>query len=517
MNVRRSLDDWFLAAARRWPDAAALDLDGVVLSFAELRAVAERLAARIARSGPEVPSRVGICTERGLPMYAGYLAILRLGATVVPLSPRSPALRNLAVIRAAGVDAVLADEAGGAALRRGCAPRVLSLGALLAADRSAPGGVPPRHRGGPAYILFTSGSTGIPKGVPVSHSAVSAFLAHAIDRYKLGPGCRVSQTFDLTFDPSVLDLFATWGAGGTVVVPRKKELLIPSAYVRRRRLTHWFSVPSIVSMARRYRALPEGGMPGLRWSVFMGEPLTVEQAETWRQAAPGSAIENAFGPTELTVLCTGYRLPRRRADWPRTRNGTVPIGAVFPDLQAVVLDEDGYPATEGELCVRGPQRFDGYLDPADDLDRFLAFDGVRATAPPYGARPAAEHWYRTGDRVRLEAGLLVHAGRLDRQIKLRGQRVELGEVEAVLRGSGQVIDAVVVALKDANGDMALHAVVSGEPDGAHGLAEVAKAHLPDYMRPRSYTWIPEMPLNPNGKLDRTRVKAELLVAHGGEA
>ncbi|MER7188453.1 AMP-binding protein, partial [Streptomyces hyaluromycini] len=344
--------------------------------------------------------------------------------------PEVAPARLTAIARAARLDAVLAEPAAADhAEQTGFPCPVLP----FTEDGDPPGALPP-YRPRPdavAYIVFTSGSTGTPKGVPVLQRNAAAMLDHATARYGIGPGSRVSQTFDLTFDPTAWDMFTAWSTGATLVVPARSELVRPARFIRERRVTHWFSVPSVITYARRLRDLAPDSMPELRWTLFGGEPLTLEQAAAWREAAPGSVLENLYGPTELTVSCTQYRLPADPAHWPATANGTVPIGTPYPHLDALVLDDDGREADEGELCLRGPQRFPGYLDPAENPGRFVRFDGDRAVV--YGDReaPGAELYYRTGDRVRRGAdGALLHLGRLDQQVKIRGHRVELGDIEA---------------------------------------------------------------------------------------
>jgi amino acid adenylation domain-containing protein len=507
--TERTLYEWFADAASRHPEETALEAGGEALTYRELAGAAGRVAAALARASRGArPGRVGLTAERTPLTYAGYLAALRLGATVVPLNPAFPPERNERIARSADVDVVVTGEEPSEPLRDG--PWSIVRGDAL--RHEADGAAVPPVADDPepvAYILFTSGSTGAPKGVPIEHRNVSPYLAYNIERYEAGPGCRFSQTFDLTFDPSVFDMFVAWGSGSTLVVPAKDEVGDPAGFVRDRGITHWFSVPSVVSLARRMRRLPPDSMPDLRWSLFAGEQLTTRQAAAWREAAPASTLENLYGPTELTITCTGHRLPADPASWPGTRNGTVPIGEVYPSLEAVILDEDGRPAEEGELCVRGVQRFPGYFDPADDAGRFVSYEpGGRASVHD-GSEPLTDrHWYRTGDRVeRGPDGALLHLGRLDGQVKIHGYRVELGEIEAVLRGHRAVEDAV--ALVAGEGDAAdLRVAYTGDEVPARELMELAGRSLPWYMVPRAFTRMPGFPLNPNGKIDRRRIAAQ---------
>jgi amino acid adenylation domain-containing protein len=470
----------FAGSAARYPDAVALEVGPHVLSYGELLSVVERLAARLA--GARV---VGLLASRSLAAYAGYLATLRVGATVVPLNPAFPAARNAAMLAAAGADLVVADDGGAGQVAE------LGVAAVVLGGAEWVPGLPAAYADpyagaadDVAYVLFTSGSTGAPKGVPIRNRNVASFVSYCVERYAAGPGARLSQTFDLTFDPSVFDMFVAWWSGAALVVPQPDELFTPARWVAERGITHWYSVPSVISIARRLRGLRAGCMPGLRWSLFAGEQLTLAQARAWAEAAPASTVENLYGPTELTVTCVEYRLPRDPADWPRTANGTVPIGRPYPHLEALVRDD-------GELCVRGPQRFDGYLDPENDRGRFIL------------------DWYRTGDRVAWERGELVHLGRLDDQVKIRGYRIELGEIEAVLRGHPGVRDVVVLAAPGPGGEPELHAFYTGTRADADALAGTLGARLPRYMQPASFLYVEDFPVNANGKVDRRRLADRL--------
>jgi amino acid adenylation domain-containing protein len=530
----RTLYQCFADSARRHPDLPALEVAEQSLTYRQLHRCAGALAARILAEHGRVPARVGLFAARSVVAFAGYLAALRLGAAVVPLNPEFPVQRNRLVCELAGLDVLVADDAG--ALRLPALGDVAAtqltltdadvLGARAGGDPEA-GDLPPGGGGldDVAYILFTSGSTGRPKGVPIRHRNLAPYVAHNRARFGVGPGCRLSHTFDLTFDPSVFDLFVTWAGGATLVVPQRAELLTPVDYLVERAITHWFSVPSVVSVAAELGNLPAGRVSRLRHSVFIGEQLSYRQAAAWHAVAPDALIDNVYGPTELTVACTQYRLPRDPARWPVTSNGTVPIGPVYGFLDAVILDDaghaaaggvDGVEGVEGELCVRGSQRFDGYLDSRDNRGRFVLLDGAApiedgaadAGAAEDGAAeggrdgaPGPEHYYRTGDRVRFESGQLVHLGRLDSQVKIRGYRIELGEVESAIRRHPEVSQAVVVAVRRGDDTELSACYTAGNLDPAD-LKRWLRRQLPIHMVPRRFQRLDALPLNVNGKTDR---------------
>ncbi|HEX6473253.1 MAG TPA: amino acid adenylation domain-containing protein [Streptosporangiaceae bacterium] len=521
-----TLYEWFARSAERMPEAIALEVAGERFSYGELRDRAEAVATTLVAAHGGPPRRVALLASRSVVAFTGYLAALRLGAVVVPVNPGHPAYRNELICAAFRCEVLVVDDLG-AAQAAGLGAHVDTVVRLSDADVLAAGGGDVLAAGGRAlpdltttrddvaYVLFTSGSTGQPKGVPITHGNLASYVDRNIARFGVGPGSRVSHTFDLTFDPSVFDLFVTWGGGGTLVCPNRVDLLTPVDYLVAGRITHWFSVPSIVSVSANLGNLPTGLPTVLRHSIFIGEQLTYGQAAAWHAVAPQARIDNVYGPTELTVACTEYRLPADPARWPATSNDTVPIGPVYDNLEYVIVDEDGRPAAAGELCVRGPQRFGGYLDAEHNRGRFLCRDGDRFR-PCQGTAPEPAHYYRTGDRVRWENGELVHLSRLDHQLKISGYRVELGEIEAAVARHPDVAQAVVIAVSGSTGDgstgdgVELIGFYTGTQVPERQLQRWLRDFLPIHMVPKRLRHLTELPLNANGKVDRPALRASVL-------
>ncbi|MGI5341808.1 AMP-binding protein [Streptomyces sp. CA-181903] len=502
-------------------DAVRVGDDAIGYEEAHERALEWAGALSAAVDGP--PGAVAVLAAKGVRAYVGILAALYAGATVVPLQPGFPVARTRRMMRAAGVSAVIVDEAGWAQLPELLAPDPDDGRAFTAKDPGAalpvlapgcPAGalpgvvrIEPRPSGalaaprpvGPddaAYMLFTSGSTGRPKGVPISHGSAAHYFRLQDARYDFTPDDVFSQTFDLNFDCAMFDLFCAWGSGATALwVPPGAYRELP-AFLAEHRMTVWFSTPSAIGLVRRLGGLAPGALPGLRWSFFAGEALTCRDAADWQAAAPGSALENLYGPTELTITIAAHRWDPERSERIAV-NGVVPIGRVNDGHEHLLLDEDGKPAErEGELCVAGPQRTAGYLDPGDDAGRFLDHDG--------------RVWYRTGDRVRRigedEAGELAYLGRLDAQVQVAGWRVELPEVDHALRGCEGVTEAVTVDVAtEAGTELAVFYTGAAVPLSV--FARRLRPVLPQGMTPRHFWRLDEFPLNSNRKTDRGALRA----------
>jgi non-ribosomal peptide synthetase component F len=301
--------------------------------------------------------------------------------------------------------------------------------------------------------------------------------------------------FDMTFDLSVFDMFVCWERGAKLCCPSKKTLIKPGQFIADHELTIWFSVPSTAIFMKQLGVLKLGCYRSLRLSLFCGEPLPASSVASWREAAPNSIIENLYGPTELTIACTRHRWDDK-ASPDQCELGVVPIGDPYPGMEVLVADDDLVevaPGATGELLMRGPQMTPGYWrDPAKTSAAFVVPPGRDAV------------FYRTGDRVRRADGArpMTHLGRTDHQVKILGHRVELGEIEAVLRDCSRLDGVVAVGWPaTTSGFGGVEAFVEA-PSIPHDLRERAAARLPEYMVPRRIHALERLPKNSNGKYDR---------------
>lgn len=496
----------FLRCAEGAPERPALEVGAERLSYGELALRAARIGTAIASAeSADGPALTAVYGSRSAAAYAGILGALWAGNGYVPLNPSFPVDRCREMLLRSGARTLVVDgerEELVAELLEGVAdpPAVIAADSVAEAEAEVEtiDPVPPRLGGAAiAYLLFTSGSTGRPKGVGVAQRNVVAFLDAIRERYDFGPEDRFSQTFDLTFDLSVFDMFVAWGSGGCLCCPSTAQLISPARFIRDSGLTVWFSVPSLGAMMRKLRMLKPDSYPTLRWSLFCGEPLPGELARAWAAAAPASTVENLYGPTEATIACTIQRV-RPELGGEDEVNGVVSIGAPLGATGTIVVDEglrQVAPGEDGELLLSGPQVTPGYWQDAEK------------TAAAFVEPPGTEGiHYRTGDRVRRPTrpqDPLVYLGRLDHQIKVMGHRVEIGEIEAALRDASGIDAAIAVGWPLTESGAGGIAAFLADPDAdVRALREELAERLPEYMVPRRIELLTELPLNANGKFDR---------------
>jgi amino acid adenylation domain-containing protein len=504
----QSLIDVLARGCKRNPDGPAVREGHREVSYRELDAVVSRLAAMLADLGVEAGQRVAVWLPKSVEAIAAMQAALQIGAIYVPVDPLSPAERvrrilgdcqpMVCVTLAADVEAALDVDLSGLSLltlsepggeweprpARGSSdpPNVSLRGAGPAEHRPSPSGE------APAYILYTSGSTGTPKGVCISHRNALAFIEWAHTELAPQSGDRFASHAPLHFDLSVLDLYVAFFAGACVCLIPEAISFAPTKlvdFVCRERITNWYSVPSALMLMER-AGLLEDPPPDLRAILFAGEPFPIEPLRRLRRALPNARLLNLYGPTETNV-CTYYEVGEMDEDAVQP----VPIGRACSS-DTVWIEEDGRRlpvGARGELVVEGPTVMLGY----------------------WGA-PQQRGPYRTGDIVeRISEDSYRYIGRRDAMVKVRGHRIELGEVEATVASHEDILEAVVLVLGDGL-DSRLVAVVVARPGASPDLLEIKRwcaVHLPRHMIVHGLHVLTELPRTRNGKVDRREMEERL--------
>lgn len=475
----------------------ALHLGGRDVSWAELAqrvaAIQQVLLAHPKLQGPE-GAIVAVAADFNVDTYAALLAVLLSGHAYLPLLPDAPLERNAGIAQQAGAPLLLAPDAAAWA---GFAERLPQLQVVSTLPLASTGGTPRWHAvpaSRLAYVLFTSGSTGTPKGVPITRANLHAFLEGLYAAgVTFGPQDRVLQMFDLTFDFSVMSIFAPWVQGASIFVAGGAELRFMSVYklLDGQDLTCAPMVPSALNFLRPY--FDEIQLDKLRSSVFCGEALLADITAEWARCTPNGQVFNFYGPTEATVFCSYYRWTPANT---KAHNGALSIGRAMQHAQMIVCDENGAPVPvgqQGEICLSGAQLTPGYLnDPARNASAFFVRDGVR--------------FYRTGDLgIADDDGDILFLGRSDQQVKIQGFRIELAEVEHHARACDAVAHAVAVAVPGKDGTTELVLCIEGAAPTDEVKASM-RTRVPHYMVPNRVVKFDALPLNANGKVDRPALR-----------
>jgi amino acid adenylation domain-containing protein len=479
-----SLHALFESQVDRSPDAVAVTFEEERLTYRQLDQRANQVAHLLKAWGVGPESRVGLCTGRHPEMLVGLLGILKAGGAYVPVEPAYPRQRLAFLLEDAAVSVLLTRRAIEAVLP-GHPGRVLRLNEspLLARQPTTRPASPvrPEHL---AYVLYTSGSTGMPKGVQVEHRNLLHVAGEVAHTPGLAPGSRILQYASLCFDASVWELLLAWCSGGALHLMAAEDMLPGAGLLRRlgeQAITHAVLPPSVLV------ALPPAELPDLKVLISAGEACPASVVARW---GPGRRLFNGYGPTETTVFVTLHEC--------EDSERPPPIGRPIPGVGAFLFDAELRPVpagTPGELYIGGEGVTRGYWRrPELTAQRFVPH-------PETG-----ERLYRTGDLVRsLPGGPLEFLGRVDHQLKIRGNRVEPGEVEAVLARHPAVQAVVVVGREDTPGNRRLVAYLVLQPGGSPGPSgwrQYASEALPEHLIPSAFVELPALPLTPNGKVDR---------------
>jgi amino acid adenylation domain-containing protein len=525
------------AASRRPGHPAVEDEDGRTLTYAALRHAADRLATRLGRWGVGRGDRVGLFLPKGPEAVAAIHGVLRAGAAYVPVDPNAPPRRGAGILADCGAKAVVVAAELAPALRRewpgpGPLPRLVVVGEqptatdtdtateneaaalvdpidarwdeVLADSTPAPL-APERSPDDLAYVLYTSGSTGRPKGVMLTHANAFTFLDWCAATFATGPDDRYSSHAPFHFDLSVFDLYASCRDAATLVIVGESLGKDPARlgdFLAERRVSVWYSAPSILALLTQYGGLDRGGFPAPRLVLFAGEVFPVAPLRRLRALWPRADFWNLYGPTETNV-CTAEPIP---ATIPDDRDAPYPIGRVCPPLRARVVDERGAdvaPGALGELVIAGPGVMRGYFGQPELTERAFFHDDRP------GSGSGGDAWYRTGDLVVDDGrGGFAFRGRRDRMVKKRGYRIELGEIESALYRHEEIERAAVVAKSEEAG-VSIAAFVAMKPERKGSIIAMKRhctTYLPHYMVPDTITFLPRLPTTSTDKVDYQSLK-----------
>jgi len=515
-------------SASRYPHREAIVFRDCTISYAELEWETNKVAHKLLSSGLEKGARVGIYMNRGTDSIVAALGILKAGAAYVPVDPASPTRRVSYIIEKCGIKTLLTLQdklaqiekafPGDSPLERillmdgiDASPAVLGSSQLID-GRSVPDDMGERAPvvnvvdSDVAYILFTSGSTGNPKGVMLSHLNSLTFINAACGFFGIEKEDRLSNIAPLHFDMSVFDIFVAFKSGACVVVIPETTAIFPvklAEYISEKKITVWNSVPSALSLLATYKNLNARDLSGLRLILFAGELFPLKYLRILQETLPGARFCNMYGQTEANSS-TYYWVDRLPSDGA----GVLPIGKALPNFEVFALDENGNrihnPDQEGELYVRASTVALGYWGEPERTKNSFVSNPLR---PDLG-----EKVYKTGDLVRLDSeGNYVFLGRKDHMIKSRGYRIEIGEIETVLCNHPQIKNDVVVPIPDELIGNRLSVVIvpfAPEKITKDDVLKYCYVQLPKYMIPEIIEFRASLPTTSSGKVDRKKLSAQ---------
>jgi amino acid adenylation domain-containing protein len=519
------LQDTVARAAEQRPDAGALVLGDERVTYGQLEQESNRLARLLVEAGLRRGDRVCMLLPKTPATIAGMLAVLKAGGAYVPMDTASPASRLEKIVLAAEPRAILTTRAAA-----GLLDELLALGgggdgivigtvdsepvegsefrtSFCAADWASQSGEPleqPFAQTDAAHLLFTSGSTGVPKGVVITHANVVPFVEWAVEYFGTKPGDRVSGHPPLHFDLSTFDIYGTFLAGAELhLVPAALNVMPHqlAGLIRDSELTQWFSVPSAMTYLATFDAVQQDDFPALERVLWCGEILPTPILLHWMRRLPHASFTNLYGPTEATIASSYYTVPEP----PATETESIPIGVPCAGEELLVLDGELRQAPGGEigdLYIAGVGLSPGYW--RDEEKTAAAF-----VPDPRSSDPEARI-YKTGDLARVgEDGLVYFLGRADSQIKSRGHRIELGEIETAMNALDVVKECAVVGVETGGFEgtaICCAYTAADESTTPVQLRAALRTHLPGYMIPSRWLFRDELPKNVNGKIDRRALR-----------
>ncbi len=518
----------FLASVARAPEDIALEIKDNQWSYHELALESQSLAQHLlGHLQGEV--YLGIFSGRSIHAYLGILATLFNGKAYLPIDLKASDERLIEVLGSSACRVFVVDEEGLEKLAQiearlepstfvcsaSCATQmnVADKHEVLVFDRencelldSEFGqDLDESDQDGIAYVLFTSGSTGKPKGVPISHKNICAYLSDMSDEYPVDPTDRCTQAFEFTFDPSVHDMFMTWLSGACLCVMSEAERLGAQYFIKKKRITIWNTLPSIVKMCLQTRSFNEKYLSTLRYTFFNGEPLGQAVVSSLQERAPDCLLVNMYGLTETTVNLFHYAWQGAESDG-ACRNGIVAIGKAFGSVE-VFLSPDEVQSSGLELCLGGDQVFAGYLEFSDverAKNRSLFFDHESSNGDQ-------KVFMKTGDLVEYDESLNIYriVGRNDEQIKLRGHRIDLNALRFELERASDCLDALVLKSEGGvgEGEPQLIGFLKGESFDLKNINDQLQKTLPQHAQLSRVIVLNEYPYLVSGKVNKKALLA----------
>ncbi len=479
------------------------------ITYRDFRNAADSVADHLIAKGLGRGDRVVVCTDRSADAVIAMLGVLKADMIYVPVFHRSPAERLRVIVDDAEAGAVIGNDATMDKLSDAGIDGDLVLTMAGLAPRQQPSGRGYENSADDvACILYTSGSTGAPKGVQITHRNIVSYVDWAVVHFAMTSGDRVLTTAPFNFDMSTFDIYSAQKAGAVLCVAAEKELIFPVLLrqrIEREKITVWKAIPSLLRAMSAANIVADESMGSLRHLIFSGDLVSAGDLLRWAEKVPGCQYHVGYGPTEATGMSTCHRVAAAML----IEGQRVPIGVACGDTQIWVVRDDGSVANAdetGELCVSGAGVSPGYWrDGSKTRERFVS---DLAGLPP-GTRA-----YRTGDRgLRDKNGAIHFIGRDDDQVKIQGYRIELGDVCAGLRACDHVRDAeVVVSTIDSGEKILIGVVVLGDGAVVDDVARAAGRALPHYMVPRQFLTVDEIPRTERGKFDRAKLRAMFRLA-----
>lgn len=495
---------------------------GEVITYKYLNDISMKIA-RLFEKNLLQSSVIGIVGQRNFSVYYGILGSIYSGCTYVPINHKYSEDRICKIIKEANVSVLIGNKESINCIKKTINGDLIKTilfpdeeieeesdsflkniecfykSDLLSLSPLGPREVEPNNV---FYILFTSGSTGNPKGVMVTSKNVEVFIQNMFNFYDLKVGYKSSQTFDLGFDPSIVDMFLTWIKGGELCLLSQSELIMPFDYIKREKINFWYSVPTLVKFMLKMGYLVPNAFPELKHSIFTGEALPKDLCDAWQIAAPNSTIENGYGPTEATVNITKFIYKREYRNRKFTNN-IVPIGNIFNGNCFELIDEDFNKVKKGEkghLIIKGNQITAGYIND---------YEKTKSSFREMPWDTTNQLWYLTGDFVFVNNfNEIEYIGRIDNQIKIAGRRVEIGEIESAILNSNIIKDIVIVPKNDVDGSVKTligftNSVISNKQKieiNKSALKFIEKLFLPSKI-----IYIDKFPITTSGKTNRKKL------------